>query len=98
MKKLFFLLVLTVMVGSSFFGHNLMSAMAEEQMSPDYHKYYTSIEIREGDSLWAIAERYGSHSGKTTDEYIKELKTINRLGEDVIHTGNYLTVAYYSEN
>lgn len=97
MKRLFFLLVVTVMVCSSFFGHNLMSAMAEEQKSVSYNKYYTSIQIKEGDSLWAIAEHYRNHSGKSTEEYLKELKNINRLGEDIIHAGNYLTVAYYAE-
>ena len=95
MKKFLFLLALTVMVGSNFFGRSLMNVMAEDQESPVYSKYYTSIEIEEGDSLWRIAERFGQHSGKTTEEYVKELKNINRLGEDIIHAGSYLTVFYY---
>lgn len=97
MKKFFFVLFVTVLAGSSFFGLYLMNAMAKEQESKRYHKYYTSIQIEEGDSLWAIAQEYGLNSGKTTAEYVKELKSINRLGEDVIHSGRYLTVAYYSE-
>lgn len=97
MKKLFFLLAITVLASSSFFGHYLMNVMAEEQERLSYNKYYTSIQIEDGDSLWAIAEQYAENSGKTTAEYVKELKSINRLGEDVIHSGSYLTVAYYTE-
>lgn len=98
MKKLFFFIAIAVMLSSSFFGHNLMSAMAKEPATASYHKYYTSIEIQEGDSLWTIAEQYREHSGITTRDYVKELKCINRLGEDTIHAGNYLTVFYYSNS
>ena len=98
MKKLFFLIAVAVMLSSSFFGHNLMSAMAEEPEAANYYKYYTSIEIEEGDSLWTIAEQYREHSGKTTRDYVKELKSINGLGEDTIHAGNYLTVFYYANH
>lgn len=58
MKKFFLILSIIVMVSSGFCGHNLMSAMAEEQESPNYNKYYTSIVIQEGDSLWTIADKY----------------------------------------
>ncbi|MEF9955453.1 MAG: LysM peptidoglycan-binding domain-containing protein [Clostridium sp.] len=97
MKKFFLILSIIVMVSSGFCGHNLMNAMAEEQESPNYNKYYTSIVIQEGDSLWTIADKYKSHSGKSTEAYIKELKSMNQLGEDLIHAGNHLTVAYYEK-
>jgi hypothetical protein len=28
------------------------------------------------------------------EEYVKQLKQMNRMGEDTIHEGNYLTVMY----
>ncbi len=59
------------------------------------YKYYTSIEIQDGDSLWAIAEKYGSHySNKET--YISEVKKINHIQGEKIHSGEYLTIPYYS--
>lgn len=78
-----------------FAGINLLSSQAEEQRSNPYHKYYTSIQVKEGDSLWSIAENYKKHSGKSTSEYVAELKHMNSLTGDTIHAGNYLTVYYY---
>lgn len=96
MKKLFFLIAVMVMIGSSFFGHSLMNVMAEGPEQTALYKYYTSIEIQQGDSLWNIAEVYGKGSGRTTKDYVKELKRMNNLGEDTIHAGSYLTVFYYA--
>lgn len=96
MKKLYLpFAVLLVMVLSGFFGKNLMQVMAEEQESISYQKYYTSIRLEKGDTLWDIAEQYGRHSGKSTEEYVRELKKMNGLSDDLIHAGNYLTIAYY---
>lgn len=78
-----------------FMGINLLHSQAEEQKSSPYNKYYTSIQIQEGDSLWSIAERYRIHSGRTVLEYIQDLREMNSLSEDTIHTGNYLTIYYY---
>jgi hypothetical protein len=57
-------------------------------------RYYTSIEIQQGDSLWSIADKYCNNSGMTVTEYVKELKNMNGLKEDIIHSGHYLTVMY----
>ena len=46
--------VLAVLLICAFFtGMNLLHSQAQEKTSP-YHKYYTSIRIQEGDSLWSI--------------------------------------------
>ena len=78
-----------------FFGHNLMQAMAEEEAAVSYSKYYTSIRLEEGDTLWKLAERYNNHSEKSMEAYVRELKSMNCLIDDTIHAGNYLTVTYY---
>ena len=41
-----------------------MQAMAEEEAAVSYSKYYTSIRLEEGDTLWKLAERYNNHSEK----------------------------------
>ena len=98
MTKQLITLTLAVLLGSHFFGHSLMNALADEGKNPPIETYYTSIEIRNGDSLWSIADRYVKDSGMTTAQYVRQLKNMNRLTEDTILTGQYLTVAYYVQN
>jgi cell division protein YceG involved in septum cleavage len=95
MKKLLAILALVVLIGSNFFGHSLMNALADETEQIEMVKYYTSVQIERGDSLWSIAGKYIENSGMTTADYVKELKNMNGLREDIIHSGQYLTVMYF---
>lgn len=61
------------------------------------YKYYTSITIQEGDSLWSIAQKY-CETTKELPDYVEELKEINGLSEETIHSGNHLVVYYYSSD
>ncbi|WP_313154105.1 LysM peptidoglycan-binding domain-containing protein [Lacrimispora sp.] len=96
MMKQLIALSLVVLLGSHFFGNSIMNALAGETEGPAVDKYYTSIEIQKGDSLWSIAGTYLENSGMTTAQYVKELKNINGLKEDTIHSGQYLTVMYFA--
>ncbi len=60
----------------------------------DIEKYYTSIEIMPGDTLWDIAERY-SVSYCSINDYIAEVKSANNLTSDDITAGGYLVVPVY---
>lgn len=57
-------------------------------------KYYTSIEIQPGDTLWGIAEEYIPADYKSVREYVQALKDMNSLKSDNIEAGQKLTVAY----
>lgn len=96
MKKTLTLLVIFVMLMSCIFGKTLVVASAEES-GPSGQRYYTSIEIKEGDTLWRIAGAYRKGSGMNTKEYIRELKRMNRLLSDDIEAGEFLTIVYYSD-
>ena len=58
-------------------------------------KYYKTIEITSGDTLWDIAETYMDDNYDSVKDYVQELKEVNHLTSDVIQDGQYLTVAYY---
>lgn len=94
MKRLI-LLSLMILLGSCLFGYSLMNVLADEVEMEPVEKYYTSIQIEKGDSLWSIAARYGNNSGLTTAQYVAELKSMNRLKDDLIHSGQYLTIMYF---
>ena len=59
-------------------------------------KYYTSVQIQEGDSLWSIADTYISSEYEDIQNYIDEVKSINHLTDERINEGLFLTVPYYS--
>lgn len=61
------------------------------------NKYYKSIQIQKGDTLWSIAtENIDSNYYKNTSEYVKEIKMINALVSDRVTAGNYIIIPYYS--
>lgn len=96
MKKNLLVLIIFVMVLSCFFGKTLVTASGEER-GPVYDRYYTNIEIQNGDSLWSIAKKYNKNSGMEIREYINEIKQINNMRSDAIESGASLTIIYFSE-
>ena len=63
---------------------------------PSY-KYYKSVEITKGDTLWSIAsDNFDSGHYKDLHEYVTEVKKLNTLSSDDIVTGNFVIVPYYA--
>lgn len=72
-----------------------LSIKADGSSTPKY-KYYKSIEVKSGDTLWSIAEEYMSDNYSSRQAYIKEVKYINNMETDQITCGKYLIIPYYS--
>lgn len=81
-----------ILLGSSVLDAGSSKAADEEKA----YKYYTSIEIAPGDSLWSIAMEYMSEEYDSVQEYVDEVKSLNGLGDDEIHSGQFLIIPYYS--
>lgn len=60
-------------------------------------KYFTSVEVNAGDTLWEIAQDYKTAEYPSTQAYVKEVMEINHLSDETITTGCYLMVPYYAE-
>ena len=86
-------IVIAFIVFLLFYTSNITNAGTPDSVR---YKYYTSIEIGEGSSLWDIAEEYITDEYKSIEEYIEEVKEINHLEEDLIYEGAYLCIPYYS--
>lgn len=91
------ILTLCIILCGVILGSSIMSAgksrASEESAS---FKYYTSIEIHQGDTLWSIACDYMGTEYDSIQDYIDEVKELNQLGPDDIHAGQYLMIPYYS--
>ncbi len=68
---------------------------AQDNDEAHYFKYYTSITVMPGDTLYSIAEDY-SLNYEDTDSHIMEIASINHLSDDTIYAGSSLIVPYYS--
>lgn len=91
---LFCSVIAVVIICSILFGTiNTQAAPAEITT-----KYYTSIQIESGDTLWSIANEYITGEYSDINDYIDEICTINHISKDEIHTGKYLVVPYYFTN
>ena len=63
----------------------------------DGFKYYTSVIVEAGESLWDIAGDYIDGHYDSRDSYIAEVRSINHLDENgTIIAGQTLIVPYYS--
>lgn len=94
--KKFFIVLFAVVCLTLFSGTILTYAKEKSTSEITYYKYYTSIQIETGDSLWDIASRYICEDVISMKDYIREIQAINGLNSDVIQAGDTLTVIYYS--
>lgn len=69
-------------------------AVVKADESVQYNKSFISIEIESGDTLSSIAKEYAI-MGTEYDDYIQEVRNINNLSSDTIHTGCYLMIPVY---
>ena len=94
-KRIVFGVILTIVIISSILFATKTKATASD--SDNRHKYFKSIVLKEGDSLWDIAKEYSSSEYESLQEYIEELKSMNGLTSDTIHAGQNLVVTYYED-
>lgn len=59
-------------------------------------KYYTSIMIESGDTLWTIAAEYMGEHYESESDYIEEVMRMNALRDETIYAGQHLVIPYYA--
>lgn len=99
-KKLLLMILLTLLVIFGIgFGFGTLFTRAQEPEQDSAHKYYTSIEIEKGDTLWDIAEKYmDSTHYVSKEDYLNEVMSINHMTSSKIVSGYKLIVPYYADN
>lgn len=97
LKRRCFLFVFTiVLVLGMAVSYNAILSEATIDNSDTVFKYYTSIEVTYGESLWSIAEEYVGEQYASAADYIHEVMEINHLQEETLSAGQYLIVPYFS--
>lgn len=61
------------------------------------YKYYKSVEVHSGDTLWTIAQTYMNDDYASVQEYIDEVQKINGISGENITAGHCVVVPYYSK-
>lgn len=85
--------VLFVLAVSGFY--RLGTVAQADEIPSGREKYFTSIRVETGDSLWSIAEEYVSPEYESISEYVDELMFMNGMTDSRIYVGDYITVTYY---
>lgn len=75
----------------------LSGSAGKVQAENTHKKYYTQIQVGEGDTVWNIAARYITSEYQNTGAYIDEVAQINHISVDEITSGCYLMIPYYAE-
>ena len=91
------LVVLLVVALGILLGTSMNALASSEKDIASYNKYYASIRIESGDTLWNIADEYAEGFNISKADYIAEICEINGISENNIHAGDYIVVPYYSQ-
>ena len=60
-------------------------------------KYYTSVCVENGDTLWELSDRYIDYDYyENKESYLLEVRMMNRLNDDTIYAGQTIVLPYYS--
>lgn len=77
-----------------FFGFKSKAQSIPEEVS---YKYYKSVTIKSGDTIWDYAEHFADAGYYDSyNSYIEEVRKINALQDDSIQIGQHIILPYYS--
>ena len=96
-KALAFIILIFVSIGL-LLGTSINALASSKADIASYNKYYKSVRVESGDTLWTIADEYIADFNIDKQEYIAEICSLNDICEDEIHAGDYVVVAYYSKD
>ena len=87
-------LVISLFVILTFF---FMSTKSMADNKEPLYKYYKSVQIQPGDTLYDLSTVYVNPEMNDVDSFIAEVRYINNLEDDsYLYEGNYIVVPYYA--
>ena len=96
-RGLLAIVVILIVAFGILLGTSINALASSEKDIASYNKYYVSIRIESGDTLWTIADEYVDGFNLSKADYIAEVCQINGISENNIHAGDQIVVPYYSQ-
>lgn len=96
-RSLIAVAIIVVITLGILLGTSMNALASSEKETASYNKYYVSIRVESGDTLWTIADEYVDGFNIEKNDYIEEVCEINEISKDDIHAGDYIVVPYYSQ-
>ncbi len=77
----------------------ILSPALKSEASTTYQiqKVYQSVKVEHNMTLEGLAKQYNTEDQLTNKDFIKEIKKINHLDSDSIHTASYVVVPIYKQ-
>ena len=72
-----------------YLGGFLSSARESRKDAPSYFKYYKNIEVKSGDTLHSLAEKYNEPSVSSDRVYISEIRKLNDMKSSGLIPGSH---------
>lgn len=88
-----FTLCISALAGVLGFGFFSRAQSKDQEV---YYKYFTSIQVQYGDTLYSIAREYADHHYDSVYDYMEEVCMTNHMLSEDIREGDYLVIPYYS--
>lgn len=76
---------------------NVIDSAAQNKDAKNTYKYFTSVTVEYGDTLYTLAEEHTEGYNVEICDYIEEVMHINHLEDEVIQSGQSLVIPYYSD-
>lgn len=97
-RRIFVLAGIAVVLALGFaLSYHALLSHANTEIDNLSYKYFTSIQVEPGDTLWSLADRYADQEHYASrDQYIAEVMAMNHMSGEELSAGSYLILPYYS--
>lgn len=93
-KKLALIMTLLCIAVITAIGSIIITNATEKRNNSSDVRLYSSVTLQDNDTLWDLADRYHGDD-ESINDYIDNIKVMNNLKDNVIHTGKNITYYYY---
>lgn len=98
-RRMLAIIILSVAMLISFVLTGVIVHARSNDISGNCTPYYTNVTVRQGETLWTIAEHYIDYGvSDSIYEYMDQLTELNHLTTDNVYEGQNLVVVYYQHD